>query len=278
MSYQRGIIESKDIINSEIFKSKENHAEQPLNILSDHQEFKIDEKFILKLTKDIESVSNEVKELCKVLHVTSEQNFNDLFGILSRLNSKNYPNLFVFVIEVKKFRFNENNSKKSEKIEEVILNFGATRPLLLQLTLVDENVSKFYYKEDVSSQFLDVEQHDENIAEIKDFPKLLSSFLCDKIESVNQIITAWQSILKSSLSMKFLKLFKNLFFKLTLEVAKSGTKADLLTILDAPVEYEGRVLSVEAQHYLSTVFYEEQSYNKSTNSSEIHSTHPFVFR
>jgi len=59
-----------------------------------------------------------------------------------------------------------------------------------------------------------------------------------------------------------LGLFQNLFKKLILEVIKSGTKADLLTIFRAPVEHDGRVLSIEAQQYLSEVFYEEQLDNE----------------
>jgi len=253
------------------------------NILAEHHGIKIDEKFILKLINGTENVNQEEKNSCKVLHFSSEWNFEKLLGVLDRLNPKEYPNLFVIIIEGRYFGFNfecqpmvEPPEKKIKmyniKIEEILkrllLKLGDSRPLILQLTSEDENMTKFCYKEKTLDHFIDIDQTTEYFDERKDFPTLLCSFLNGKIENVAQITAVWQPIIKFSIALKLLKLFENLFYRLILEVAKSGTIADLLTILEAPIEHEGRVLTIEAQQYLSEMFYEGQVDNEPTEHIE----------
>jgi len=250
MSDQIDIDEEINSNSSNISRnSNENVVHKPWNILAEHPGMKIDEKFVLKLTKGTENVSKEVKMSCKVLHFSSEWNFEELLILLDGLIHKEYPNMFVVVIEGKIFEFLAENLEKCDKIKELILKLSQARPLLLQMTSEDENAAKFYYKEETLDYFINIDETTESFDEIKDFPTLLCSFLAGKIDNVDQITAAWRPIIKSSLSLKFLKLFENLFYKLILEVAKSGEKTDLLTILEAPVEYEGRVLSVEAHTY-----------------------------
>jgi len=257
--------------------SNENDAQKPWNILAEHPGMKIDEKFVLKLTKGTENISKEVKMSCKILHFSSEWNFDEILAVVDGLNPKEYLNMFVVVIEGLGAQatqiLSEIPSKKvkldyDDKLKYHLQKFARDRPIIIQLTSEDKNVSNFYYKEETMDYFISMDQTSESFDEIKDFSTLLSSFLDGKIEDVDHIIAAWRPIIKSSAALKFLKLFENLFYKLILEVAKSGTKADLLTILEAPGEHDGRVLTTEAQQYLSEVFYEGQPDNEPTEHIE----------
>jgi len=268
MSDQIDIDEEINSNSSNNIVSVEYVVHKPWNILAEHPGMKIDEKFVLKLTKGTENVSKEVKMSCKVLHFSSEWNFEELLTLLDKLNHKEYPNIFGVVIEGKIFGFLAENLEKCDKIKKLILKLSQARPLLLQMTSEDKNTAKFYYKEETTDHFKDIDQTTESFDEIKDFPTLLCSFLAGKIDNVDQITAAWRPIIKSSLSLKFLKLFKNLFYKLILEVAKSGTRTDLFTVLEAPFEHEGRVLRIDAQQYLSEVFYEGQRENEPTELIE----------
>jgi len=257
---------NSDGSNSSI--SVKNVVRKPWNILAEHPGMKIDEKFVLKLTKGTENISSEVKMSCKVLHLSYEWNFEELLSVLDKLNPKEYPNLFVVVIEGKNFGFLAENLEKCDKVKESLLKYGNSRPLVLQVTSEDENTAKFYYKKETTDHFIYIDQTSESFDEIKDFTTLLSLLLDGKIENVDQITAAWRPIIKSSLFLHFLKLFENLFYKLVLEVTKSGTKTDLFIVLEAPVEHEGRVLSIEAQKYFSEVFYEGQRDNIPTEHIE----------
>jgi len=276
------LIDIDDKINSKSSNSivsVENFVRQPWNILAERPGMKIDEKFVLKLSK-IKNISSEVKMSCNVLHFSSEWNFEELMAVLDGLNPKEYPNMLVVIIEGRNFEIHnkcqptvEPTKKKTkncnkEILKKLLFKFGQSRLLVLQLTSEDKNTAKFYYKEETTDHFIDIDQQMEKFDEIKDFPTLLCSFWDGKIENVEQITAAWRPIIKSSLSLHFLKLFEKLFYKLILEVTKSGTKTDLLTVLEAPSEHEGRVLSFEAQKYLSEVFYEEQSNNEPTENIE----------
>jgi len=260
-----------DQINSNSSKSSisnENVVHKPWNILAEHPGIKIDEKFVIKFTKGTVCESKGVKMSCKILHLSSEWNFEELLTVLDGLNPKEYPKMSMLVIEGRNFGFLGDNLEKCEKIKELILKFSKACSLILQLTSEDENTAKFYYKEETSDHFLDIDKQTVNLVEVKDFPTLFLSVLDGKIENVDQLTAEWQTIIKSSIALHFLKLFENLFYKLILEVTKSGTKANLLTILEAPAEHEGRVLSIEAQQYLSEVFYEEQPGNEPTEHIE----------
>jgi len=244
------------------------------DILNNNNSIKIDEKFVLKLIKESKNINKEVKDSCKVLHFSSEWNFENIITTIDGLDSKEYQQLFIFIIEATNLGFNADQqqdfSNKFTKIQEKLLKFSATRPLILQLTSEDENVSKIYYK-DETSQFnvIDQQHNKEDFEEIENFSSFMCLFLNDKIHNFEDKIIKYVN--KTSNLLIFLRFLRTLTFsdkffeRLILEVTKKGSKAEFLAILDGPFDDCGNWLSSHAQKYLSDVIY----INKSESRSEI---------
>ncbi|CAG9810724.1 unnamed protein product [Chironomus riparius] len=132
------------------------------DILAKHQVIKINEKFTLEWKKETENVIKKVKDSCKVLHFSSVFNFEEVLGIIDELNPEEYPQLFIFVIDGTNFEFTADqqpkSTEKSSKVQEKLLKFSMTRPIILQLASKDENVTRIFYKEEVTEQFKVVDQ------------------------------------------------------------------------------------------------------------------------
>jgi len=110
-----------------------NDVQKLWSILAEHPGIKINDDFVLKLPIGTKYVSREVKESCKVLHFTTEWNFNEVLVALEGHNPKEYQNLFVVIIEDRNFGFLENDLEKCEKIKDILLKSYKARPLILQL-------------------------------------------------------------------------------------------------------------------------------------------------
>lgn len=241
--------------------STKNDNHSSWNILAEHNEVKVIKEFVIRCTNVNESIDKDVKDHCKVLHFSSNWNFEDVLAFLDGLDCREYPYLVLVIIVYKNFEFQKLKFEKSEKIKQCLLKFD---PLVIQLTSEEENVDKFYYKEINTNHFLEINHCNENHTEIEDFPKLLYLILNNNINHIEQLTASWKQIVKSSLSIKFIKLFENLPIKLILEITKCGTKADLLNFLEAQVEHDGRLLSIEAQNFITKIIYDEYSSDKLT--------------
>ena len=136
-----------------------------MNLLSERQSFNIDEKFILKLTNfafGLKNFKKEIQSFCKVFHFSSEWNLIEVFGIINGLDPKDYPQAFIFIIEIKSYALVKRDI---DKLKEILLRFGINRVLLLQLIFLDENIINFYYKEETSN-FLDASHPTSNLFEL----------------------------------------------------------------------------------------------------------------
>ncbi|XP_070499018.1 uncharacterized protein [Chironomus tepperi] len=229
-------------------------ANVAVNILSDHRRIKIDEKCILKVQNEIKNVSKEVKDACKIINFTSDCDFDDILTSIGRLNSKLYQKLFIFVINIQNFAIILNESaKKFGKLHEKLLEFANNRPMILQLTSIDENVSKFYTKNENSSLFnpINVQQSEAKVS------SLLSHLLhpnYDKDE--DEIVKKLEGIRDRSIIMRFLHtltLSDELYGALVMIAAKNGTKSEIIAALDSPFECNGRILSNRVQKYITNM-------------------------
>lgn len=73
-----------------------------LDILSEHA-IPINQNFIITLTKNIkENINKEAKRTCKILKFSSSWNSDDILSKIYKFEPKYLPNLFIFIIEVKK--------------------------------------------------------------------------------------------------------------------------------------------------------------------------------
>jgi len=261
--------------------NKRSSDQKPFSILGKNdQDVKVDEKFVLKLTKGSKNVSKEVKNSCKVLHFSSEWSLEEVLTAIDGLNPQEYPNLFIFVIELTNFKFlrstapkpkpikNKQNDKV-KKIKQMVRKFSSTRPLLLQFTSEEENVTKFRYKEEDSAELVAIDQEN-NFWDNKNFPSFLCDFIDGKFENFEDFNDNFHKLLpkvhKSSLLLKFwttLNLSEETFALIVLEVSKKGTKKEFLAAIDAPFDENIGMLSYRAKQYLPWVFSNEDNEEES---------------
>lgn len=254
-----------------------------MDLLSDTP-IKVNQNCIIDLTRNgYKNIKIEEKRKCKILKFSSEWKFCEVLKTIAALNLDEYPNLFIFVIQTSDINIyhveeeattsrrsiQKENVNLIDELKTILLNFGTSRPLILQLTSEDENMSKIYYKLENSNIFYPIDAKHSNIDQIIDFPTFLCSFLNGDFENfLSKVLKILPQVQNSSLILRFLRIFdltEEVLVKLILEVARFGTKTDLLAVLDGSFEDDGRTLSIEAQNWLAIVFYEEQA---STESSE----------
>jgi len=185
-----------------------------------------------------------------------------------------YPNLFIFIIEEQNLNFlNVNRDKEAKQIVEVLNKFGAARPLIIQQICEAENVTKFYYKNENSHQIVDIDQHyPEDYGEYEKCQRTLMELGIRKLDPFEEEMLKKLSFIKnSSIIYRFLRTLniKEAFFRsLALKVAKSGSKEDLLAVLDASFEYNGRLLNNLAENCIEQLIGDgDESESKSSDAS-----------
>lgn len=192
----------------------------------------------------------------KVFKYSSKWNFDQVLLHILKQNSNLFPHLFIFVVEAKnKKDFNAiinrlSTCEGSKVIKDYFKGFKPSRPIILQIKLENDHNSVFYFKEKNASNFIYLNDNKENY---KDLIEILSNFNGDLIENLHKVKN-------SSVILRFLKaldLPEEYFYRPTLECALRGSKNDLLAVLDASFEEEGRRLNNEAQNILTYISEED---------------------
>ncbi|CAG9800736.1 unnamed protein product [Chironomus riparius] len=259
--------------------SSESDAEYPrqstLSILSSSDDIiKVNENFLIELSKNNNKLANrEVKESCKLISFSSELTADDILVAIDKLDSRQYPNLFIFIIHAESIQFSKIKKRKKDRrnklanfFKELVLKFSKSRSLILQLTSKIEKITKFYYKTANATQFSTIDQHQKDFDKLRNFPTFLSSFLEKKNQSFDyEIIEKLSNVQELPLTLKFIRIFnlsEKFWLKIISEVSKNGSKAQLLAALDASFKDEGRILTIESESYLSSTFNEFQAANE----------------
>lgn len=226
-------------------------SESHHSILNEHNGIKISEKFLLKLTKDIKNISKEVKNVCKVLHFSFEWSFEGTLAVISKLKPEDYPQLFIFDI------YNTNHDEDLAKIQEILIKFGNNRPIILQISS-NQDKSEIFLKYETANTFISVSNQPDNLEDKESFEKFLYQFVNNKLDNFEDTVLEMLPKLQHRLIiLKFLlilSLSESFYGSMVLEVAKNGSKAELLSALDVPFESNGRILNKDAQKYISEVF------------------------
>jgi len=238
---------------------------------------KFDKNFIIKLANENNNqiIDRNAKQTCKILQISSQLDIDQKLAIISTLEPSEYPNLFIFFIEHQNGNFlNENQGTKAQQIMETLNKFGAARPLIIQQICGAENKTKFYYKAENSSEIVDIDQHyPEDYELYKQWQHILSSFDKELQSFEDKLLIKFSYVKDSSIILRFLRtlnLPESFFETLVRYITEKGSKADLLAILDASFEDNGRVLSVQAQNYIQNVFDEDDE--SGSESDEVEST------
>jgi hypothetical protein len=233
----------------------ENDSSSNQNINSVKNKIKFDEKFHIKLTEN-RSNCRDAKQSCKILQISSKLIIDD---VISTLLSSEYPNLVIFIIECQ----NTISEESQKKIHEYLIKFDSDRPLILVQTYEDGNEEKYYFKAEKSNHFVDI---DHNYSEDS---RLSKKWLDDynlELEPLEDKIFRKLSWMKNqSIFLRLLRatnLSEPYFGSMLLKVAENGSKTDLLAVLDASFEDNGRILSNQAQKYITTVFDSGESLDK----------------
>lgn len=119
---------------------------QQINIFDDNA-VPINQNFVITLTEG-DNIDHEMRNKCKILKFSSEFDFDKILLTISKLDSKHYPNLFIFIIETE----NSVSSESVKCLKNFLVSFSATRPIILQLTSKKEEKMKVFYKEENSDK------------------------------------------------------------------------------------------------------------------------------
>jgi len=195
------------------------------------------------------------KRNCKVIKISCGINIDEVFNSFAEVNAKEYPNLFIFIVE------GNLRNENVEKLKIILLKFDATRPMVLQIISKDEAIAKYYYKDETSDKFQDIDLQQTKCEKFQNFSTFLCYFLAQNIENLeDDIIEKLPKSGSCSLTLKFLRtlnLSEIFFDKLILKNSAHGSKKNLLAALDAPFIDDGRILTLESQEYLTKIICED---------------------
>lgn len=249
---------------------KSNNQEYLGNSKSDlltQESIKIDSKYLVNYPKKGgRLIAANVKKNCKILKFSSEWNIFKILKELTYFNSIEYPNLFIFIIEAKNFGFQSADKNRNEefvKIKRILLKFDKSRPMIMQLLSIEENITKFYYKKINSSKFKAVKQQQVKTSEITNFPTFLLAILDARIESFYyDLIERVDLIEDSAVVFRFLRLmdvYDNFFWELILKCTERGSKSDILAALNSSFVDDGKLLTIESQKFITDLYNNDQS-------------------
>jgi len=227
--------------------STQNH----LDILSSSD---INQECVIIVTKEnIDSFDHNTKTKCRILKFSSDWSFEDVVFRLSTLDVKNYPMLFIFVIDIKAKDF----ICSVEFLESSLANFSKSRPIVLQLTSNKEYLTKIYYKDEGCKDFCEVIEETPGIADCNDFSSFVRLYLNGKIDNFDMILEKLPKVQNCSLILRLLRTLKltdSFLERLVLKVAAYGSKSDLVAAVDGFFDNEGKIQGLNLKNFLNYSF------------------------
>jgi len=206
----------------------------------------VDQRGVIKLTRENkDSIDGERQKICQIIKFTySEWNSEEILTTISELQAERFSNLFIFLIEVESLRFLELKwEQMTANLHRVLLKFDKSRPIVLQLKSKKENLTKIYYKEDNSEEFLDTNGQTTNDENYLNFPTFISSFMNEEIRTVKNLITEkWPNIQNSLLISRFLGILQT----------PEGFIKDLLAATDGFFDKNGQIRENNLLIFLSS--------------------------
>lgn len=234
---------------------------------------------ILYTKENCKVVNKKIKHKCKILKFTTEWNFNEIFENLSKLESAYFPYLFILIIETESFGFSKPKSnpihEKLKMLEHFVKTFTKDRSILFKLTAINENITKFYYKDDDVDELILINQ-DQVGENFYDFPTFFCCLMGGTFKAFDNITIHKIIKLKNShLALKLLKLWtqgsnsnsEELTIKLIFKCASKGSKKAFLAALDAPLKAQEVIHNLDAQYFLTELFESDDASHKKSDCS-----------
>lgn len=250
--------EDEDSYSSD--SSDENRHMEVDNIQTQHfdilqvETLEIEKKFLVNYKNGI-NISDRLKSSCKILKFTSELGLKEVIHVIYALDCKQYPRLFIFIIETD----DKVEQPNMEDLQQVLLKFSKLRPMLLQLTSDSQTDTSFFIKLEDSEHFqkleINVELFDE-IESVADFQSFFSLFISKQLLVNFNRPSMIESFLKVSLIMRFLSALNlgNNFIDLAVSGFKKGSKENFLAVIDAPFDDSGHSIFQNLTKYLTYTY------------------------
>ena len=217
--------------------------------------FNFKPEFVINYKNDDKTLNHSSRRSCKVLKFPIISNLDHALVQISRLSLKEFPNLFLFVIVT-----NDGINFDAAQVKKHFFNnFDERRPIIIQITSENGSDTKWFYRKEMTNQFVDLE--DEHHGDCKDLSGFLRTFANKNAEEFTKLIKSFvenfSKFENSSTILRFMRILNvpdELFTMLATICALKGKKSDLLAILDASFEDDGRILSLDSQNILSETF------------------------
>lgn len=234
-----------------------------LDILN-HKFLKINKIHVVELKKPMENVSDQAMKECKILKFTMDYNLVEILEILEHSLLK-FRKMFVLIIESKNFGFQSDAitqlKENIEKLSQILRRIFETRPFVVQITSIEENISTFIYKKEGASTFNEISL-EENVVNFDSFfvrfMKGKVDFLtCTSSQTIESLANQILSCQESTLIIRFLHIYNQLegfFHILRIKCAEAGSKSQFLAALDDPFDNDGRLLDDNGQKLLKSCF------------------------
>jgi len=229
-----------------------------------HKFLKINKSHVVELKKPMENFSDQAMEDCKILKFTMDYNLVEILEILQHSLLK-FRKMFVLIIESKSFGFQSGAitqlNENIENLTQILRRIFENRPFMIQITSIEENISKFIYKKEGASTFNEIsliENVDNFVLFFWKFMKgELNLITCTNSQTIELLANQILNCQESTLIMRFLQVYHQLegfFHSLRIKCAEAGSKCQFLAALDDPFDNDGRLLDVKGQEFLSKCF------------------------
>lgn len=245
----------------------------------ENNSIEINQDFIITLfNQNHAAVDEEMKQKCKILKLSRYQLLEDIRAEIADLDAKIFQNLFIIEISMKKLFDNvtdeEKNKENFEKFMDTVHEFSKDRPILLRITLTDQDKDAFFVKDEVDNEnesdgnldqirmIEDIESYESD--SINNFESLLCAYINNNEINLDANLT--NKILNfenSSLALRILRILKlkegnpDSFVELIKKCAAEGSVKNLLAVLDIPfLDEKGISENEKLQIHLSDERYE----------------------
>jgi len=209
----------------------------------------VDEQFVVIVNRETTYINGDAKIRCKILKIPFD--VDDPLIRIFRLSEKEFPNLFIFIVEIDK-------AVLCEEVKKFLISFSKSRPIILQFASKDEENSRLFYKEEKLNYFLEI-SYEECLKNSDSFPIAFLNILNGEQPSfTDESIKSLFKAKHSSITIRLLNVIKSLdeekshilSKKIILQSAATGSEEDFLAAFDCPFKDNQIITNIQMQEFL----------------------------
>lgn len=240
------------------------------------------------------NIDDEAKRNCKILKFVSVWSIDEILTHIKELDPMIYQHLFIVIVEIESLNFMTHkkrtvNSKgiqtNEQKLRKVLEKFSENRPMILQITFINEAVSKYYFKNWKMRKFQKIRNNSTNFQIFTDFPSffwIFHNFFHENFEkSMEMILNLLPNVKHSSLIYRFLTAFdmdEDFFLRLMLGCARNGSKNDIMAIMNFPLYDKIEELNPQIEDFFAKVDDIKKSFLGNSIENKNKDAHDFIIK